>query len=187
MPTPQVRDTMPHFPIIDGISFAYVPEWSGYAVSSDGMVWSCKTTHHGYFSHWKIKRQCMDAFGYSHVGLTDRPRQRQMRVHELMLRSFVGPPMAGQECRHLDGNPRNNSIQNLRWGTRSENRQDAIKHNTFIGLHQRGECHPSAKLSDADVALIRTLRGEWIQNDLASHFGVSVCQISRIQNNRSRI
>jgi hypothetical protein len=33
-------------------------------------------------------------------------------------------------CRHLDGNPINNRLENLRWGTHKENKADAIKHGT---------------------------------------------------------
>jgi hypothetical protein len=42
-------------------------------------------------------------------------------VHPLVLRAFVGPPPQGHECLHLDHNPSNNCLDNLKWGTRSEN------------------------------------------------------------------
>lgn len=43
------------------------------------------------------------------------------QVHALVLLAFVGPYPAGCEILHLDGNPTNNTLTNLRYGTRSEN------------------------------------------------------------------
>ncbi len=45
-------------------------------------------------------------------------------VHDLVLRAFVGPPPAGNECLHWDDSPANNHLENLRWGTRAENLAD---------------------------------------------------------------
>lgn len=51
-------------------------------------------------------------------------------VHRLVLEAFVGPCPEGMECCHNDGNPANNRLENLRWGTRSENVQDMLMHGT---------------------------------------------------------
>ncbi len=56
--------------------------------------------------------------------------KRSKFVHDLVLRAFVGPPPPETECCHGDGNPANNPLSNLRWGTRLENVADAIKHGT---------------------------------------------------------
>jgi hypothetical protein len=45
--------------------------------------------------------------------------------------AFVGPYPEGMEIRHLDGNPENNALENLKYGTRSQNIQDQIRH----GVH----------------------------------------------------
>lgn len=42
--------------------------------------------------------------------------------------AFLGPRPDGLETRHLDGNPANNSARNLRYGTKSENAQDRVRH-----------------------------------------------------------
>jgi hypothetical protein len=53
-------------------------------------------------------------------------------VHRLVLETFISPCPPGMECRHLDGNPENNKLNNLKWGTRSENVKDSIKHKTRV-------------------------------------------------------
>jgi hypothetical protein len=42
-------------------------------------------------------------------------------VHRLVLLAFVGPCPAGHEVLHLNHQPADNRLENLRYGTRSEN------------------------------------------------------------------
>lgn len=55
----------------------------------------------------------------------DRPGRCEW-VHRLVLAAFVGPCPSGQEVRHLDGDPANNKLENLAYGTRSENVRDML-------------------------------------------------------------
>lgn len=51
--------------------------------------------------------------------------------HALVLRAFVGPrPEWAEHIRHLDGDPTNNVLSNLRYGTPSENQLDSVRHGT---------------------------------------------------------
>ena len=43
------------------------------------------------------------------------------QVHQLVLEAFVGPRPAGCEVLHLNHNPADNRLENLRYGTRSKN------------------------------------------------------------------
>lgn len=47
--------------------------------------------------------------------------RKTCKVHRLILETFVGPCPPDMECRHLDGNPSNNKLENLKWGTAHEN------------------------------------------------------------------
>lgn len=51
-------------------------------------------------------------------------------VHALVLEAFVGPRPTGMQCCHRDGDPANNRVENLRWGTISENQLDRVRHGT---------------------------------------------------------
>ena len=57
--------------------------------------------------------------------------QHNCKLGRLMLLTFVGPPEPGQVCRHLDDVPSNNALENLCWGTQSENMHDKVAN----GLH----------------------------------------------------
>ena len=70
-----------------------------------------------------------------------------------MAEAFIGPRPEGLYVLHGDGDPLNNYVGNLRYGTPSENNLDAIGHGTF----QMGEDHTSALLTEDQVHEIRRL------------------------------
>jgi hypothetical protein len=98
-----------------------------------------------------------------------------LRVHRLILETFVGPCPEGHETLHLDDNPRNNRLENLRWGTRKEN------HSTI--RWRRGEANGHSKLTEDDV---RAIRASTESNcALARRLGVADTSISRIRNHKT--
>jgi hypothetical protein len=59
-------------------------------------------------------------------------RNNSQCVHKLVLLAFVGPAPEGHECLHQNGDPSDNRLENLRWGTRGDNIRDAIRHGTWL-------------------------------------------------------
>ena len=53
-------------------------------------------------------------------------------VHKLVLLAFVGPAPNKHECRHLNGDPADNRLENLCWGTRHENIMDSVRHGNWM-------------------------------------------------------
>ena len=62
-------------------------------------------------------------------------------VHELVLLAFVGAKPPKHECRHLNGDPADNRLENLAWGTRSENIKDAVAHGTWMTPERIAGCN----------------------------------------------
>ncbi len=100
-------------------------------------------------------------------------------VHKLVALAFLGGCPEGKETLHSDGNPENNRVGNLRYGTRKENVADAIKH----GTHIKGATQGSAKLCDEDVIFIKN--SPLNQRILGELFGVHQSNISRIKNTKA--
>lgn len=69
---------------------------------------------------------------YPSLNLSRQGRNRTVRIHLLVLEAFVGPRPDGKDVtRHLNGNPTDNHLSNLAYGTSSENMQDRLDH----GVH----------------------------------------------------
>lgn len=121
---------------------------------------------------------------YGHLSVTikvgSRPNQRGIDryIHRLVLETFVGPCPKGKECRHFpDRNPANNRLDNIQWGTPSQNAEDKRIHGTIL----EGEANPSAKLTKSDIEKIhqKYKRGH-SQDAIAAQFGVTQGTIGNI-------
>ena len=95
-------------------------------------------------------------------------------VHVLVARTFLGPRPDGCDVRHLDGDPLNNRVENLAYGTRTENILDVYR----IG-------RPWRKLTAEDVLVIRDrLAAGEKGRTLAKEYGVGETCISAIKTGR---
>ena len=90
---------------------------------------------------------------YKMVGLSVGGVVHDRYVHRLVLESFRGRPRGKQEACHRNGKRGDNRLRNLRWGSRSSNALDAIRHGRVF---MRGTQIPHAKLTDRKVRWLRT-------------------------------
>lgn len=98
--------------------------WEGlYEVSSKGGVWSLR----------RGKPLKLYTSGrYIQVALCREGKPRTHYVHRLVCHAFHGkPPFEGAQVLHWDDDPKNNSPENLRWGSVSDNLYDAIRNGTY--------------------------------------------------------
>lgn len=103
------------------------------------------------------KRQRLDKDGYCRVSLSKKGKKSSYRTHRLVLETFVGPCPKGHETRHKDGDPANNRLDNLCWGTPKENAKDRGDH---------GWVHPllGKKHSKETKEKMREARRKWWEN-----------------------
>ena len=96
-------------------------------------------------------------------------------VHQLVASTFLGPCPKGCEVLHANGNPTDNRVKNLRYGTRTENIIDVFR----CGGKWR-------KLDVEDVRQIRfCLAMGMTYREIASMYSVSISNISAIKNGRT--
>ncbi len=111
---------------------------------------------------------------YGHVSVILRRGTNGQSVHQLVMRTFIGDPPEGMEVLHINGQPADNRLSNLRYGSRRDNILDVYR--------QGGRWR---KLSTDDVEAIRFglhcgIRG----SELAVMYGVSQTIISAIKYGR---
>ncbi len=173
-----------------GVEYRIMPDYPAYAVGDDGSVWS-KVREKSYprskaNGRWKpLKLVVHHSGGYLVVTLCENGKRASRLVHALVLEAFIGSRPSTYHTRHLNGNPQDNRVGNLCWGTAKENSQDAVRHGTNVLKGPKGSKHPFAKLSEEDVVTIRARckRGE-LQETVAADFPVGRNTVSRIVNRR---
>jgi transcriptional regulator with XRE-family HTH domain len=156
------------------------PVHAGVWVSDCGSVETCRNRggHDRPAPHRRPLKAYRDRKGYLYVELFAGGRRRKFSVHRLVLETFVGPCPPGMEARHVGTNdPWDNRLDNLCWGTRSENQADRKRHGTY----HTGSQMPWAKLTEADVVEMRQLRRDGIgRDDIARRFGVAPTHVSKV-------
>jgi hypothetical protein len=125
-----------------------------------------------------------NAKGYLRVHLTDGKRRFSRVVHRLVLDAFRGPqPSAIHECNHKDGRKANNVASNLEWVTPVENNAHSVANGFWTPAI--GEDHGMAILTEADVRIIRTLRGKVTGAELGRRYHVNPQTIRAIWTGRN--
>lgn len=89
------------------------------------------------------------------------------------------------ECRHLDGDPGNNWDWNLKWGTKSENAFDCVKHGTHVD--NKGERHGMARLTELEVRGIMALwrTRQFLQREIAAYFKTTTSSVGDVIREKS--
>lgn len=128
------RQTGPDAATRDAERWLPVPGYEGhYEVSDLGRIRTVKRGQSRVLSPHRHPN------GYRQLSLTRSGIREGWTVHRVVMTAFVGPPPCGQEVRHLDGDPGNNRLSNLAYGTRAENMRDAVRHGTKRG-REEPEC-----------------------------------------------
>lgn len=158
-----------------------IPGYEGqYQVSSLGRVKSLSRIVNGkcHYTDKPFTRRTKDIIlrpgrycKSGHVSVVLGNKVNGQPVHQLVMRAFIGPAPTGQEVLHLNGDPTDNRIENLRYGTRTDN---------IIDVYRQGK--KWRKLSITDVQRIREeLEEGKLQKDIAAEFNVCLSTISAIK------
>jgi hypothetical protein len=153
--------------------FVELKDYPGYLVTDDGKVISLRR---GY---WKTLQGVESNHGYLRVNL----QRRLHSIHVLVAATFLGPRAEGYQVNHKDGDKFNNSIENLEYVTAAENNQHAYD----TGLRDIGEKHPRSKLTDEEIASIRSLKGVKDAKAISLEFGISRRYVSSIWRYKTRV
>ena len=158
-----------------------IPDYEGwYEISDWGNIKRVRTGP-GIFVG-RILRQSLDGDGYHQISLSKLGDIRTIKVHKLVMLSFIGPRPEGKQINHKDGNKDNNHLDNLEYLTQSEN----MTHAYDTGLEsQLGEKNACSKLTEDNVHEIRRCFGHESQRSMAKRFGVAPETINGVIKGRN--
>lgn len=155
-----------------------------YSVSSKGRVRSEKRTRLGKGDkpvavNERILLQATSRSGHMRVRLCGNGEKRMFFVHSLVLEAHVCERPAGFQACHNDGEPANNRVSNLRWGTAKSNQNDRVAH----GTSSRGDGNGAARLTETQV---RDIREDFRKHyEIAESYGVDRSTIGLIKSRKT--
>lgn len=132
----------------EDLEWRVIPGFKDYEISNYGDIISHK------LGRTKYLNPSISNSGYYNLSLCRNKEVYNFYLHQLVILAFKGPCPFNMEVRHLDGNPSNNHISNLKYGTHSENLKDAIEHGTIAN----GSLNGSSILRERHVKEIKILK-----------------------------
>lgn len=153
----------------------------GYEVSDLGNVrcWRPRNARAGKPSQPRAVQHTF-THGYAYVSMSIDGVVARRRVHLLVLETFVGPKPDGMVGRHVNDKDRANCrLDNLAWGTPTQNQADRKVH----GTHLCGTAVKTAKLTDEQAASIYAASGT--MESIGEAHGVSRHTVGLIKAGRS--
>ena len=118
-----------------------IPGFPEYSASTDGRIWSEKS------NRWLATPP---SGGYPRVNLLRDGKQYHRKVHVLVALTWIGARPTGMQVRHLDGDSTNNRLDNLTYGTPSENIADSVTHGTHRNS-RKTRCHKGHRFTEENT------------------------------------
>lgn len=114
-----------------------IPGYEGhYEASDQGHIRSIDrwVTRKDGRRHWhkgRILSPKIDKQRHYVVNLKVGGKQAHRYVHRLVAMAHIGPPDGPRAvARHLDDDPSNNRLENIAWGSESDNKMDSVRNGT---------------------------------------------------------
>jgi hypothetical protein len=149
-----------------------IPGFPDYHITPDGSIYSTKWNRTRLLKAWLLH-------GYLTVGLRIGGKYSFVSIHRLIALTFIPNTDEKPHVLHRNDIRTDNRIENLYWGTHTENIREAIRNGRELG--HKGDSHHNAKLFPLDILMIRRLKkGGWKERQIAPWYGIqlnTVCQI----------
>lgn len=128
--------------------------------------------------HTRIFKPIAHTNGYHQVILSKNGDKRHFFVHRLVAQAFITQPLESLEVNHINGDKKDNTINNLEWVTHKENSE----HAGFNKLMPIGSRNGMTVLKPCQVMYIRYSSSSY--TSLVQMFNVSRSLISQIKLRR---
>ena len=158
-----------------------------YEVSSYGRVRSLMMQWGKLRQEPLVLKPAPNRWGYLHVVLCRNGKMKNSRVHKLVAVAFLGQCPDGMEVNHVDGDKKNNELENLEYMTHQENMDHAknvLKRKLGgTGGWNRGLREGGRTLTQEKRDKIVELLGEGFdQYETARQCGVTRSMVQRVLN-----
>ena len=109
-----------------------------YWIDDTGNLSKIKFNEENEVCFFKTMKQHTCHYGHKRVEIKVNKNQKKMFIHRIVYEVWVGELIDGMVIEHLDANPANNHVSNLKQSTQRENIYTSIRQNRFNKLgHNR--------------------------------------------------
>ena len=147
-----------------------------YEVGKDGSVWSLNYGRSGQ------RKQMIpvpyNKYGHLKVVLSKDGENKNYKVHQLLLNTYIPKPSPELVVMHIDSKPANNRLENLEWGTYTENNNDAHSKASQSLVHTN---HPATSTS---VLCVETGEQYPSVHEASRQTGIDQSSISKCLNGK---
>lgn len=170
--------------IVEGEVWKDIPGYEGrYQASTAGRIRSIdravtQMSRHGSTFTRQLKGKILRPGEFcksGHVSVVLGHGANGSPVHQLVMLTFVGPAEPGMEVLHGNGNPKDNRLANLRYGTRTENILDVF--------HQGGVWRKISAQQALEVK--RRLKKGEVCTHIARRMSIGVSSVYAIKSGRT--
>ena len=107
-----------------------------YQINQQGEIWSC---------HYKmIMKPTINEDGYLKINLRQNNKSNKRFIHRLITIQYIPNPDNLPEIDHIDRNKLNNSLDNLRWVSREDNRANRPTKGSITTFQANGKTNYKA-------------------------------------------
>lgn len=103
-----------------------------YQVSNCGRIKTIFSYKKGRIKGDKLLRPSIDKNGYARYCLNKNGKGTTTKLHRAVAQAFIPNPLNKPLVDHIDGNPSNNHVTNLRWATYLENKYNPATRNRHL-------------------------------------------------------
>lgn len=129
----------------------------------------------------KILRPDVNSLGYARVTLYSEDYKKREFIHRLVAKYFITNPLNKPNIDHIDTNPKNNYVENLRWCTQKENINNPISLNKRHKPHSKQWCDNIRKGHEKNPILCIELNVVFnSESEAERNLGVFQANISKV-------
>ena len=159
-----------------GIRRKVMPGFSDYEITEDGRIFSYKSGKAKEIQTWP------NQYGHRYTRIVnDDGNLENVSVHRLVAMTFIRNHKNDPIVMHLDDNPRNNNIYNLRWGTYLDNTRDCINkgrnYTKKVYCYDTDTIYNSCADAADDIGATRSIITSCCRNEVHAVKGMIFCYL----------